>query len=203
MIEHGHPQVSIVRQCELLKLSRSSVYYVPREQCQEDLDLMYLIDQQHLETPYYGSRKMRVHLERKGHLINRKRVQRLMRTMGIQAVYPRPRTSIPGDGHKVYPYLLKGLKIDRPNQVWATDISYVPLARGFMYLVAIIDWYSRILIKVPSSPVRPSQALSRSMAFGSAWTARAAIMTTSSWNGSGAASSTSASTSQPSRMDAT
>ncbi len=143
MIEHGHPQVSIVRQCELLKLSRSSVYYVPREQCQEDLDLMYLIDQQHLETPYYGSRKMRVHLERKGHLINRKRVQRLMRTMGIQAVYPRPRTSIPGDGHKVYPYLLKGLKIDRPNQVWATDISYVPLARGFMYLVAIIDWYSR------------------------------------------------------------
>ena len=98
MIEHGHPQVSIVRQCELLKLSRSSVYYVPREQCQEDLDLMYLIDQQHLETPYYGSRKMRVHLERKGHLINRKRVQRLMRTMGIQAVYPRPRTSIPGDG---------------------------------------------------------------------------------------------------------
>ncbi|MEP1216462.1 MAG: IS3 family transposase, partial [Marinobacter sp.] len=121
MIERGHPQVSLVRQCKLLKLSRSSVYYVPREQCQEDLDLMYLIDQQHLETPYYGSRKMRVHLERQGHRINRKRVQRLMRTMGIQAVYPRPRTSIPGDGHKVYPYLLKGLKIDRPNQVLATD----------------------------------------------------------------------------------
>ena len=98
MVERGHPQVSLVRQCELLKLSRSSVYYVPREQCQEDLDLMYLIDQQHLETPYYGSRKMRVHLERKGHRINRKRVQRLMRTMGIQAVYPRPRTSTPGDG---------------------------------------------------------------------------------------------------------
>jgi len=143
MIERGHPQVSLSRQCELLKLSRSSVYYVPREQCQEDLDLMYLIDQQHLETPYYGSRKMRVHLQHQGYRVNRKRVQRLMRTMGIQAVYPRPRTSIPGDGHKVYPYLLKGLKIDRPNQVWATDISYVPLARGFMYLVAIIDWYSR------------------------------------------------------------
>ena len=143
MIERGHPQVSLSRQCELLKLSRSSVYYVPREQCQEDLDLMYLIDQQHLKTPYYGSRKMRVHLQHQGYRINRKRVQRLMRTMGIQAVYPRPRTSVPGDGHKVYPYLLKGLKIDRPNQVWATDISYVPLARGFMYLVAIIDWYSR------------------------------------------------------------
>ena len=86
---------------------------------------------------------MRVHLERQGHRINRKRVQRLMRTMDIQAVYPRSRTSIPGDGRKVYPFLLKGLKIDRPNQVWATDISYIPLARGFMYLVAIIDWYSR------------------------------------------------------------
>ncbi len=104
---------------------------------------MYLIDKQRLNTPYYGSRKMRVHLERQGYRINRKRVQRLMRTMGIQAVYPRPRTSIPGDGHKIYPYLLNGLKIDRPNQVWATDISYIPLAKGFMYLVAIIDWYSR------------------------------------------------------------
>lgn len=198
---------------------------------------MYLIDQQHLETPYYGSRKMRVHLQHQGYRVNRKRVQRLMRTMGIQAVYPRPRTSIPGDGHKVYPYLLKGLKIDRPNQVWATDISYVPLARGFMYLVAIIDWYSRKVLSwrvsntmdtdfcvdaleealqrhgtpeifntdqgAPSSPVRLSQAFSRSMASGSAWTARAATMTTSSWNGSGAASNTSASTSQPSRMDST
>ena len=86
---------------------------------------------------------MRVHLERKGYRVNRKRVQRMMRTMNIHAVYPRPRTSIPGDGHKVYPYLLTGLTIDRPNQVWATDISYIPLARGFMYLVAIIDWYSR------------------------------------------------------------
>jgi putative transposase len=143
MIERGHPRVSISRQCELLKLSRSSVYYVPREPCQEDLELMYLIDRQHLETPYYGSRKMQVHLQRQGHRINRKRVQRLMRTMGIQAVYPRPRTSIPGDRHKIYPYLLKGLKIDRPNQVWAADISYLPLARGFMYLVAIIDGYSR------------------------------------------------------------
>jgi len=143
MIERGHPQVSIARQCELLKVSRSSFYYIPRERCQEDLELMYLIDQQHLEAPYYGSRKMRVHLQHKGHPVNRKRVQRMMRTMGIQAVYPRPRTSIPGDGHKIYPYLLKGLRIDRPNQVWATDISYIPLARGFMYLVAIIDWHSR------------------------------------------------------------
>lgn len=127
----------------LLKLSRSQVYYVPREQCQEYLDL---IDQQHLETLYYGSRKMRIHLQRKGRRINPKRVQRLMRTMGIQAAYPVPGTSVPGDGHNIYPCLLKGLKIDRPRQVWAADISYVPLARGFMYLmylVAIIDWSSR------------------------------------------------------------
>ncbi|WP_108743980.1 IS3 family transposase [Salinivibrio sp. IB643] len=125
MIEHGHSQISLVRQCELL-----SVYYISRAQCQEDLDLMYLIDKQHLNTPYYGSRKMRVHLERQGYRIKRKRVQRLMRTIGIQAVYPRPRTSIPGDGHKIYPYLLNGLKIDRPNQVWATTsaISHWPRA---------------------------------------------------------------------------
>lgn len=104
---------------------------------------MLLMDEQHLETPYYGSRKTRIHLQRQGHRINRKRVQRLMRTMGLQAVYPRPRTSIPGEGHKIYPYRLKGLRIDRPNQVWAADITYVPLARGFMYLVAIMDWHTR------------------------------------------------------------
>lgn len=155
MIEHGHPRISISRQCELLKVSRSSVYYVPRKPCPEDLDLMYLIDQQYLETPYYGSRKMRVHLRYQGYQVNRKRVQRLMRTMGIQAVYPRPRTSIPGDGHKIYPYLLKGLRIDQPNQVWATDISYIPLARGFMYLVAIIDWYSRNAGDFQHRPGRP------------------------------------------------
>ncbi|QEA38465.1 IS3 family transposase [Pistricoccus aurantiacus] len=143
MIERDHPDISMTRQCELLKLSRSSVYYRPRQQRQKDLNLMYLLDQQHLETPYYGSRKMRAFLQRQGYQVNRKRVQRLMRTMGLQAVYPRPRTSIPGEGHKVYPYLLKGRRIDRPNQVWAADITYAPLARGFMYLVAIMDWHTR------------------------------------------------------------
>lgn len=103
---------------------------------------MYLIDQQYLETPYYGSHKMRVHQERQGYRINRKRVERVMRTMGVQAVYPRPRASIPGDGHKIYQYLLKGLKIDRPIQVWATGVPCVPLAGRFMDLVAIIPWNS-------------------------------------------------------------
>lgn len=143
MIERDHPDVSIKRQCELFSLNRSMAYYKPQGHSREDLKLMERIDQQYLETPFYGSRRMRASLVRQGEVINRKRVQRLMRTMGLQAVYPRPRTSIPGDGHAVYPYLLKGLRIDRPNQVWAADITFIPLARGFMYLVAIIDWGTR------------------------------------------------------------
>ena len=105
--------------------------------------LMRLIDEQFLKTPFYGVRRMCIWLRSLGHVINKKRVRRLMRQMGLQAVYPRPRTSLPGDGHKIYPYLLKDLVIDRPNQVWATDITYIPMARGFMYLIAIMDWHSR------------------------------------------------------------
>lgn len=108
-----------------------------------DLELMRLIDEQHLKMPYYGSRKMCTFLRKLGYCVNRKRVRRLMRQMGIEALYPRPRTSQPGGGHKIYPYLLKELTIDRPNQVWATDLTYIPMERGFMYLVAIMDWYSR------------------------------------------------------------
>ena len=104
---------------------------------------MRMIDEQYLQTPFYGSRRMAVHLQREGHSVNRKRIQTLMRAMGLQAVYPKPRTSLAGAGHTVYPYLLKGLIIDRPNQVWAADITYVPLARGFMYLVTIMDWHTR------------------------------------------------------------
>jgi len=127
----------------LLNLNRSSVYYQPKEISDEDLRLMRRIDEMHLKRPFYGSRRIRDWLQDEGFGVNRKRVQRLMRQMGITALYPKANTSRPGKGHKIYPYLLRGLEIDRPNQVWATDICYVPMARGFVYVVAIMDWYSR------------------------------------------------------------
>jgi len=107
---------------------------------------MKLIDRQYLATPFYGARKIAVWLKSQGHLVNRKRVRRLMCLMGLKAIYRHPRTSKPAPGHKVYPYLLGGMKITRPNQVWAADITYIPMARGFLYLVAIIDWYSRYVL---------------------------------------------------------
>jgi putative transposase len=109
----------------------------------KDLELMRLIDEQYMKTPVYGTRSMRNYLNRQGHRVNRKRVQRLMRLMGLEVIYPKPKTSKPHPGHRIYPYLLKGLDIDRPNMVWAADITYIPLRRGFMYLVAVIDWHSR------------------------------------------------------------
>lgn len=133
----------VVRQCQLLGLSRSTVYYQRMPVSEDDLQLMRRIDEMHLKRPFYGSRRIRDWLQDEGHDINRKRVQRLMRQMGIMALYPKANTSRPGKGHKIYPYLLRGLAIDRPNQVWATDISYVPMAKGFVYVVAIMDWYSR------------------------------------------------------------
>ena len=133
----------IIRQCGLLSLNRSTVYYRLQDVSEMDLKLMRRIDEMHLKRPFYGSRRIRDWLQDEGHDINRKRVQRLMRQMGIRALYPKPRTSKPGKGHKIYPYLLRDLMIDRPNQVWATDISYIPMAKGFVYLVAVIDWYSR------------------------------------------------------------
>ena len=146
MADRQHPALSTVRQCALLGISRSSVYYRPRATSLEDLAVMKLIDQQYLATPFYGSRRMTVWLQRQGRPVSRKRVQRLMRTMGLQAIYRRPRTSLPASGHKVYPYLLGGMEITRPNQVWAADITYIPMARGFLYLVAIMDWYSRYVL---------------------------------------------------------
>jgi len=146
MVDREHPALSTVRQCALIGISRSSVYYRPRGHSQKDLAVMKLIDQQYLTTPFYGSRRMKVWLGREGHSVNRKRVRRLMRTMGLQAIYRRPRTSKPGPGHKVYPYLLGGMEITRPNQVWAADITYIPMARGFHYLVAIMDWYTRYVV---------------------------------------------------------
>jgi putative transposase len=133
----------VTRQCQLLSLNRSTVYYQPKPASNEDLKLMRRIDEMHLQRPFYGSRRIRDWLWEEGHDINRKRVQRLMQQMGITALYPKVSTSRPGKRHKIYPYLLKGLDINQPNQVWATDITYIPMAKGFVYLVAIMDWYSR------------------------------------------------------------
>ena len=154
MVDRRHPGLSMVRQCALLSISRSSLYYRPRGHSQKDLAVMKLIDQQYpsatlrtgLATPFYGSRRMKVWLSRQGYSVNRKRVRRLMRTMGLQAIYRRPRTSKPAPGHRVYPYLLGGMEITRPNQVWAADITYIPMAKGFHYLVAIMDWYTRYVV---------------------------------------------------------
>ena len=139
--------LSLRRQCELLGVGRSTVYYEPKalaELAFTDKELMDLIDSQYSETPFYGSRRITKALKlQTGKKINRKRVQRLMRQMEIEAIYPKPSTSKPNKEHKTYPYLLRGLTIDRPNKVWATDITYIRLERGFAYLVAVIDWYSR------------------------------------------------------------
>ena len=143
MLDSGHPRVSLSRQCKLVGVSRSSCYYKPKPTDPADLKFMKMIDEQYLKTPFYGSRSMTKHFQRLGHTINRKRVQRLMRTMGLEAIYPRPKTSTAHPEHKIYPYLLRNLDINRPNQVWAADITFIPLQRGFMYLVAVMDWYSR------------------------------------------------------------
>jgi putative transposase len=146
LVEAAHPSLSIRHQCELLGLNRSSLYYEPAQESEENLLLMRLIDEQYTETPFYGSRRMREVLERKGYSVCRDRIRRLMRKMGIEAIYPKPRTSVSNAQHKVYPYLLRDLEITRPNEVWASDITYVPMNRGFMYLVAIVDWYSRFVL---------------------------------------------------------
>ena len=143
MIEPEHPRLSIVRQCQLVALSRSSFYYRPVGESAENLALMRLIDEQFLETPWYGSRQMVRHLRRQGHVVGRKRVRRLMATMGLAAVYQRPRTTVPHPEHRIWPYLLRDLSIDRPDQVWCADITYIPMRRGFLYFVAVMDWASR------------------------------------------------------------
>ena len=146
MVDRRHPALSTVRQCTLLSISRSSLNYRRKETCPKNLTVMKAMDHQYLSTPFYGSRRMRAWLGRQGQRVNRKRVQRLMRTMGLRAIYRRPRTSKPGPGHKVYPYLLSGMEITRPNQVWTADITYIPMAKGFHYLVAIMDWYTRYVV---------------------------------------------------------
>jgi putative transposase len=138
--------LSVSQQCELLGLGRSSYYYEPATESAANLALMERIDREYTAHPFRGSRGMTAWLRREGEEINRKRVQRLMRLMGLEAVYPKPRLSIGGAGHKVYPYLLRNVPIERVNQVWSTDITYIPMPNGFMYLTAVIDWYSRYVL---------------------------------------------------------
>ena len=138
-----HPHLSVVRQCQLLGISRASLYYQPKAPDEDELTLLKLIDAQYLETPFYGSRKMREHLTQLGFCINRKRVRRLMQKLGIEALYPKPRLSQAHPEHQVYPYLLRNVAIERANQVWSTDITDLPVLKGHFYLVAIMDWFSR------------------------------------------------------------
>ena len=143
MIEPSNDNLSISAQCALLSISRSGLYYDPKGNSPLNLQLMRLIDEQFLITPFYGSRQMARHLRRQGYCVGRHRVRRLMKLMGIQAIYQKPRTSMPHPDHKIYPYLLRNLAITRPNQVWCADITYIPIKRGFLYLISIMDWYSR------------------------------------------------------------
>jgi putative transposase len=143
MIEPDHPALPIGMQCRLLSISRSSFYYEPQGENEMNLALMLLIDKQFLETPFYGVQQMAWHLRNQGFSVNVKRVRRLMRLMGLMPIYQKPNTSKPAKGHKTYPYLLRGLRVDRPNQVWCADITYLPMKRGFLYLIAIMDWHTR------------------------------------------------------------
>jgi putative transposase len=143
MIEPDHRHLSVVRQCALVSIGRSTFYRAPAPETVENLLLMRLLDEQFLETPWYGSRQMARHLRRHGHAVGRKRVRRLMATMGLTPIYQRPRTTVPHPEHRIYPYLLRNLVVDRPNQVWCADITYIPMRRGFLYLVAVMDWSTR------------------------------------------------------------
>jgi putative transposase len=143
LVDHDDPVLPIATQCRLLRVARSTLYYQPVPASADDLAVMHRIDELHLEYPFYGSRRMAVVLRDDGWVVNRKRVQRLMRVMGLEAIYQKPNTSRPHPDHQVYPYLLRGLIIGRPNQVWCADITYIPMAKGFVYLVAVMDWFSR------------------------------------------------------------
>ncbi len=145
-MDRDHPDISVRRQCDLLGVGRAGLYYSPLGESEENLKLMRLLDEQYTRAPFYGSRKMTEWLRTKGVEVNRKRVSRLMKAMGIEAVYPKPKLSQPGEGHKIYPYLLGGVEVNRVNQVWSTDITYIRMAQGFVYLVAVMDWFSRYVL---------------------------------------------------------
>jgi putative transposase len=143
LVDHDDEVVPVVAQCRLLKVARSSLYYRPAPVSADDLTVMRRMDELHLAWPFYGSRRMTAVLRHEGWPVNRKRIQRLMRIMALEAIYQKPNTSRKHPDHKVYPYLLRGLVINRPNQVWCADITYIPMAKGFVYLVAVMDWFSR------------------------------------------------------------
>ena len=145
-IEGKDREIPIYRQCELIRLARSSYYYKPRGVGSDDFEFMHLIDEQYTKTPFYGIRRITEVLRRLGYIINHKRIARLMRVMGLEAIYPKPRLSKSNKEHQKYPYLLKGMSIERPNQVWSSDITYIRLIHGFVYLVAIMDWFSRYVL---------------------------------------------------------
>ena len=145
-IEPGHRGLSVRRQCELLSLNRANLYYEPVPESAETLQLMRLIDEEYLRHPFLGSRRLVLWLANQGHVVNRKKLQRLQRNMGIQGIAPGPSTTVRAVGHQVYPYLLRGVEITRPNQVWACDITYVPLQQGYLYLTAVMDWFSRCVL---------------------------------------------------------
>ena len=145
-MEAGHPRLSLRRQCALLGLARGSWYYQPVGPSAEDVELMRVLDEQYTATPFYGIRRMTAWLRSRGYAVNHKRVGRLLRQMGLEAIYPKPRLSQPAVGHVIYPYLLRGITVNRVNQVWSADITYVRLAGGFVYLVAVIDWCSRYVL---------------------------------------------------------
>ena len=146
MIECDHPDLSIGQQCALLSIPQSSFYYAPQGETEQNLALMQLIDVQFLDTPFFGVRQMTWHLRNDGHAVNEKRIRRLMRLMGLMQIYQKPNTSKATKGHKTYPYLLRGLRVDGPNQVWCLDITYLPMRLGFLYLVAIMDWHTRMVL---------------------------------------------------------
>ncbi len=145
-MEPDHADISLRRQCELLGVNRSGLYYQPRGESAENLKLMRLIDEEYTRRPFFGSRRIMLWLHERGYPVGRHRVRRLMEFMGLEAVYPKPRLSQPGEGHAIYPYLLHGVEITRVNQVWSTDITYIRMAEGFVYLVAIMDWFSRFVL---------------------------------------------------------
>ena len=146
MIDGADASLSVARQCRLLNLSRSSFYYQPASETATNLALMALLDREYMEHPFLGSRRLTTWLRGEGHRVNRKRVRRLMNLMGLEAVHPKPRLSQPALGHRVFPYLLRNVTIERPNHVWSTEITYIPMPSGFMYLTAVIDWYSRYVL---------------------------------------------------------
>jgi transposase InsO family protein len=226
LVEREAPALPVSRQCRLLAVSRAWVYRRPATISEEDYTIMALIDRQYLTRPYYGSRRMAAWLATQGHVVNRKRVQRLMRLAGLVVIYQRPNTSKPAVAHKIYPYLLGGIAIERVNQVWCADVTYLPMAKGFLYLVVIMDWERRAVLarrlsntlgaefcvealeealarhgrpetRAASSPATTSPAPWSATRSRSAWMAKVATWTTSSSSGCGTASNTRRFTSTP------